>query len=205
MVSIIQSILLDFRPCFSRKATFHWFIVIILAFIIRCDNEGVTSFIRWLFLNPGSYDPMLRFFRATSWSLETLLGHWVKIAINRYPLLKFNGRALLIGDGIKVSKEAKKMPGVKSLHQDSENSGKAKYIYGHHFGYVGLLVGCLTKAFCLPLQGQLHEGVETIHPEKGLDGKPATLVTRMANLVVEKAKQTDLLCYVTLDAYFAVG
>ncbi|MBU1486970.1 hypothetical protein KKH56_02820 [bacterium] len=205
MVNIIQSIILELRPCFSRKAAFHWFIIIILAFIIRCDHEGVTSFIRWLFINPDSYDPMLRFFRATSWNLETLLGYWVKIAIDRYPLIMFNGRPLLIGDGIKISKEAKKMPGVKSLHQDSENSGKAKYIFGHHFGYVGLLVGGLTKAFCLPLQGQLHEGVETIHPEKGLNGKPATLVTRMANLVVEKAKQTGFLCYVTLDAYFAVG
>ena len=96
MVNIIQSIILELRPCFSRKAAFHWFIIIILAFIIRCDHEGVTSFIRWLFINPDSYDPMLRFFRATSWSLETLLGYWVKIAINRYPLIKFNGRALLI-------------------------------------------------------------------------------------------------------------
>jgi metallophosphoesterase superfamily enzyme len=46
-------------------------------------------------------------------------------------------------DGIKISKEADKMPGVKRLHQDSDNSGKAAYIYGHHHPVIGILV--LTK------------------------------------------------------------
>jgi len=37
------------------------------------------------------------------------------------------------------------MPGVKRLHQDSDNSGKGATIWGHHFGYVGLLIGHLKK------------------------------------------------------------
>ncbi len=205
MITDIESIILEFRQCFSRKAAFYWFVLIIFGFIVRCDHYGTTSFIRWLFLPPEAYDPMLRFFRASSWELATLLEHWQKIVINRYPVIKFEGRALLIGDGIKVSKEAKKMPAVKSLHQDSENSGKAQYIRGHHFGYVGLLVGSLGKAFCLPLQGELHEGVQHTRPAEGFEGKPATLVTRMARLVVQKAKQTGLLYYATLDAYFSTG
>jgi len=205
MLIIIESILSRFRCCFSRKAAFYWFVIIVLGFIIRCDHYGITSFIRWLFLNPECYDPMLRFFRATSWDLEMLLEHWVRIAIELNPIIEFNGRPLLIGDGIKVAKEAAKMPGVKSLHQESENSGKAEYILGHHFGFVGLLIGSLKKAFCLPLQGQLHEGIGAIHPAEGLNGKPPTLITRMAHLLVQKAKQTGRCCYATLDAYFAVG
>ena len=41
------------------------------------------------------------------------------------PVIKIGNRLLMAGDGIKVSKEALKMPGVKKLHQESDNSGKA--------------------------------------------------------------------------------
>ncbi|CAN2041120.1 hypothetical protein GMMP15_20021 [Candidatus Magnetomoraceae bacterium gMMP-15] len=113
MLKLIEPILLSFRPCFSREASFYWFLIIMLGFIVRFDHAGVTSFIRWLYLKPKHYDLMLRFFRTTSWKIESLLEHWVKIAVDLYPIVKFNGRSLLIGDGIKVCKEAKKMPGVK--------------------------------------------------------------------------------------------
>lgn len=201
----IDTILLEFRPCFSRKAAFYWFLIVVVGFIVRCDNHGASSFIRWLFLCPEHYDPLLRFFRANSWKLESLLSRWVQIAIHRCSPLVINGRRILIGDGIKVCKEAKKMPAVKSLHQESDNSGKGEYIFGHHFGYVGLLIGNLAKAFCLPLQGRIHEGIGSICPEEGFGGKPATLVTRMARLVVLIVQQIGLPCYVSLDAYFAVG
>lgn len=205
MITIIESVLGEFRGCFSRKATFKWFVIIIVGLIIRCDHSGITSIVRWLFLHPDDYALLLHFFRATSWNLDVLLGQWARMAVNRYPLLTFAGRALLIGDGLKASKEAKKMPAVKSLHQDSDNSGKAPYIRGHHFGFVGLLVGSLTKAFCLPLHGQLHEGAAFFRPGEEWAGKPATLVTRMAHLVVHTATRMGCLCYVALDAYFAVG
>jgi hypothetical protein len=55
------------------------------------------------------------------------------------------GRHLIVGDGIKVSKEAQKMPGVKKLHQESQNSGKPPYIYGHHHGVLGILAGWVKK------------------------------------------------------------
>ncbi|MCF2941945.1 hypothetical protein L1N85_26885 [Paenibacillus alkaliterrae] len=45
---------------------------------------------------------------------------------------------------MKQTKEARWMPGVKKLHQESENSSKSDYIFGHLFGAVGFLAG--TKA-----------------------------------------------------------
>jgi hypothetical protein len=78
--------------------------------------------------------------------------------------IRFNDRLLLIGAGIKICKEALKMPGVKRLYQDSDNSGKGATIWGHHFGYVGLLIGHLKKNFCLPLHAQFHEGIDMIRP-----------------------------------------
>jgi hypothetical protein len=50
------------------------------------------------------------------------------------------------------------MPGVKRLHQESENSGKAEYIFGHMFGAVGILVGSMEKLFCLPVSVTLQAG-----------------------------------------------
>jgi hypothetical protein len=70
---------------------------------------------------------------------------------------------------------------------------------------VGLLVGARGKAFCVPLRAQLHEGTEALRPDLGWAGQPATVVTRMAHLVVGCAQQMGCPCYVALDAYFATG
>jgi hypothetical protein len=145
MLKLLDKTLIEFRTVFSYEAAFHWFVIIILGFIIRIDHVGATSFIRWLYLEPKHYDALLLSFRATSWKIEELLAKWTAMAVNLFPVIMFSGRMLLIGDGIKVSKEAQKMPGVKKLHQDSDNSGKADTIWGHHFGYVSLLVGDLKK------------------------------------------------------------
>jgi len=65
--------------------------------------------------------------------------------MQRCPLTLIDGRLVIVGDGIKISKEAEKMPGVKRLHQESDNSGKAPYIYGHHWGVIGILSGWVKK------------------------------------------------------------
>ncbi len=44
-----------------------------------------------------------------------------------------------------------------------------------------------------------------IRPATGINGKPATIVSRMAYLVLQSASKTGQLCYITLDAYFSVG
>ena len=67
------------------------------------------------------------------------------MAVNRFPVIRFNDWLLLIGDGIKICKKALKMPGVIRPHQGSDNSGKGATIRGHHFGYVGILIGHLKK------------------------------------------------------------
>ncbi|WP_092469879.1 hypothetical protein [Desulfotruncus arcticus] len=67
------------------------------------------------------------------------------------PAITIGDAFLLIGDGIKIAKKAERMPGVKKLHQESDNSSKPPYIFRHHFGVLGLLVGCTKKMFCVPL------------------------------------------------------
>lgn len=152
MIREISSILDSFRSCFTRSAAFNWFVIVIFGFMVRIDLCGVSSFIRWLGLEPKLYTAMLSFFRASSWQIETILQHWWQIVLQNCPLPTIDGRLLLAGDGIKISKEAEKMPAVKRLHQESDNSGKAPYIYGHHWGVIGILAGWVKKTIlCAPV------------------------------------------------------
>lgn len=151
MIYEINCILERFRDCFSRKAAFHWFMIVIFGFIVRLDHYGVSSFVRWLGIKPGLYTSLLSFFRASSWDLKNIMNRWCQIVISgSCPLIEIDGRLLLSGDGIKISKEAEKMPGVKKLHQESDNSGKAPFIYGHHHGVIGILSGWVKKTVLYP-------------------------------------------------------
>jgi len=150
MIKEISHILESFRPCFTYTATFNWFCTVVFGFIVRIDLCGVSSFVRWLGLRPELYTAMLSFFRAPSWQLSTILKHWCNIVLERCPLPKIDGRLMLAGDGIKISKEAERMPAVKRLHQESDNSGKAPYIYGHHWGVIGVLAGWVKKNLLHP-------------------------------------------------------
>ena len=105
----------------------------VLGFIVRIDHCGASSFVRWLAIRPSLYTAMLSFLRAKSWKLGPIMRRWWQIVLERCVPVTIDGRLVLAGDGIKVSKEAEKMPGVKRLHQESDNSGKAPYIYGHHW------------------------------------------------------------------------
>ena len=145
MIGHISHILEAFRPCFTRTAAYHWFVTVVFGFIVRIDRCGASSFIRWLAIKPTRYTAMLSFFRAKSWQLDTIMPRWWQIVLQRCLPVHIDGRLVLAGDGIKVSKEAEKMPGVKRLHQESDNSGKAPYIYGHHWGVIGLLGGWSKK------------------------------------------------------------
>ena len=119
--------------------------------MLSTDFSGITSFIRTLGLEPTGYEALVHFFRSSAWKLSVLKEQWIRFVGTSGVLFTENGMPILIGDGVKQSKEGKKMPGVKRLHQESENSGKAEFIYGHMFGTIGVLVGSVAKLFCLPL------------------------------------------------------
>jgi len=201
----------EFSACFSRTAAFYWFVIVIVGFIMRRDVRGVTSMVRCLNLCPKLYETMLCFFRATSWSLEKVQQCWVHVIRKYCSIVTFKEHVILVGDGMKVSKEAKKMPGVKKLHQDSENSGKAEYIYGHHFGFIGLLVGNLKKYFCIPVAAEIHEGIDTIrrfqnsNASAGNDSDKTSVVTRMLLMAKRVALFLSKPCMIIIDSYFATG
>ena len=111
MLNIIEKILCHFESCFSRKAAFRWFVIIITGLMLRSDKLGVTSILRDLALAPGCYDSMLHFFRASSWSLEDIRKRWFSAVRLYAPLYKEGNFHVLVGDGVKQSKEGRRMPG----------------------------------------------------------------------------------------------
>ncbi len=141
MINFIENVLCLFESCFSRKAAFRWFITITIGLMLRSDKLGVTSVIRDLALSPDCYDSMIHFFRASSWSLDSIRSCWFSAVRQYAPLYKEGNLYILVGDGVKQSKEGRRMPGVKKLFQESENSAKPEYIHGHMFGGLGILAG----------------------------------------------------------------
>ncbi|MEI3615037.1 IS701 family transposase [Pseudogracilibacillus sp. SO30301A] len=201
MLKYIDSILHNFRSCFSRSAAYHWFVVIIVGLMLRSDHLGVTSIIRDLSLNSRTYESLIHFFRSSAWSLESLRQTWFRVVKKAAPLSYVNDMVVLIGDGMKQSKEARRMPGVKKLHQESENSSKAEYIFGHLFGAIGILMGTPQKWFCLPLFMNLQDGVKTIFGWSNTSERQASHVVQMIDQGFIAAK-TFGKALLLLDRYF---
>ena len=130
--------------------------------MIRTDKLGVTSVVRSLGFNGGSYDPLIDYFRSDAWKLSDLENCWWKYVSENAPIAYYNGAAVLVGDGIKKDKEGRRMPGVKRQYQESENSSKAETIWGQMYGCVGALAEAEGKTFCIPLACELHDGVKEI-------------------------------------------
>ena len=159
MFNYLEGILASFRKCFSHFRAYSWFVVLVIGFMFRDDTLGVTSVIRTLLLDPGCYEPMLHFFYSRAWKLETIRETWFSIVASTGLIQKVDGKYILAGDGVKTSKEAYHMPGVKKLFQESEDSSKGDYIFGHMFGAVGAIIARDSDAFCVPLRMSIQEGL----------------------------------------------
>ena len=162
MFDFIDKMLSPFESCFSRKAAFRWFVILAVGLMLRSDKLGVTSVIRDLALKPDCYLSMLHFFRASSCSLDTVRRCWFQTVLQFVPLYQEDGFHVLVGDGVKQSKEGRRIPGVKKLCQESENSAKPQFIHGHMFGGLGILAGNIRGMACIPLSIRLHDGLQDI-------------------------------------------
>ena len=201
MLNFIENVLCYFESCFSRRAAFNWFVTITIGLMLRSDKLGVTCVIRDLVLNPGCYDSLLHFFRASSWSLEDIRKRWFSAVRLYAPLYKEGNYHILVGDGVKQSKEGRRMPGVKKLFQESENSAKPEYIHGHMFGGLGILAGSVRNWACIPLSIRLHDGLQAAREWKGASVSEASHVVQM----VEDAYHATLTfgdSLLLLDRYF---
>lgn len=198
----LNDTMMAFRKCFSREASYKWFVVLVVGMMLRSDYLGVTSVIRELNLNPKYYETMLHFFRSEAYKLTDLVTKWVSIVKSSGHVYLENHMPVLVIDGIKKSKEGRKMPGVKKLHQESDNSSKPEYIHGHLFGVIGILVGNQSKMFCLPLQATIQDGVTTIRKWADKHSKTESHVVQLVRQACLIASRLMYEAVLLMDRYF---
>lgn len=191
---------IQLRGACSRERTFFWMIIVLMGMSIRCgDCAGITSIIRAMGLQPCCYDRLLDFFHSPSLKLDLLVEYWVKLVLKILStfLVKVNGRYVLVADGIKIAKEGKKMPAVKSLHQESASNTKPEYIMGHSCQSIAILAKAANGFFAIPLISQIHEGL--VFSNRCTRTLYDKLITSLNLLQIESP------CYLVADAYYAVS
>ena len=204
----IINLLTIFRPLFSYRATFLWFVVVILGFLLRFDHYGVSSFVRWLYLPTNSYPLILHFFHTSSWSLGEVMMVWMKFCIEHFSLVVVNDRLVVIGDGIKVPKESHYQPGTKYLHSPSQNQNKPQKFVGHSFGSIAFIAQAGNYYRAILQTAQIHEGVDHLRQLKKSDSKnqvQETSVSRMMSLIIISVVYQGQPAYAVLDAFFATS
>jgi hypothetical protein len=188
----------DLRPACARTRTFLWMSLCLAGFSTRKDLLGVTSIVRALGLEPACYDRLLDFFHSPALDLNKLTRAWCALVFRfNSGILRVNLKPVLVGDGIKVAKAGRKMPGVKKLHQESDSNTKPEYIFGHSCQAVAVLTQALSSVFALPLAGRIHQGTVFSNRDH------RTLLDKMI-LLLDSLEMNEPFYFVA-DAYYASG
>jgi len=203
MLEELNRFIVFMRPAFSRGATYCWFVIAFVGFILRSDDFGVSSIVRALALTPESYTCLLHFFHSTAWDVETIMALWWQWLAQKKAAYRIGDSMVLIGDHTKTPKDGRKIPAVTTLHQDSETASKPSFFRGHHWGCISMLVQAYDKYFAMPLWANIQEGLALLTDSGGKRSLSKTIQ------VVEMARQVCVTmqsrAYLVLDAYFAVG
>jgi hypothetical protein len=188
----------ELRSACARSRTFLWMSLCLAGFSTRKDLLGVTSIVRALGLEPACYDRLLDFFHSPALDLDKLTRAWCALVFRfNSGLLRVNLKPVLVGDGIKVAKAGRKMPGVKKLHQESDSNTKPEYIFGHSCQAVAVLTQALSTVFALPLACRIHEGTVFSNRDH------RTLLDKMILLLDSLDLKEPF--YFVADAYYASG
>lgn len=186
------------QPACSRKVTFTWMSVALAGLACRSELAGVTSFVRALWLKPSTYRRLLHLFHTPALDISKLTRLWIELAFKLFMPVDVGGRRVYLADGLKVSKEGRKMPAVKKLHQSSENNTKPAFIFGHSFQAVSILAkGAQGQPFAVPLASRIHEGVVFSNRDK------RTLLDKLVNLFLEVLGTAGSPSILVADAYYA--
>jgi len=186
------------RCACGRPRTFLWMALCLAGMTTRRDLAGVSSIVRALGLREACYNRLLDLFHSPALDLNKLTRAWCALVFRLHPsILRVNGRSVLVGDGIKVAKSGRKMPGVKKLHQESESNTKPEYIFGHSCQAIAVLTQALSSVFALPLACRIHEGVVFSNRDR------RTLLDKMVLLIDSLGLQEPF--YFVADAYYATG
>lgn len=202
MTKYLEEMFAFLRPGFSRQATFAWFVVVWMGIVARTDSYGVSSFVRALNLTPSTYLLLLHFFHSNAWSARVLMKQWWLWMAREHLSWRINARLVLTGDHTKTPKDARKMPAVVTMHQDSETASKPSFFRGHHWGCIALVTHKQERFFSTPLWAAVHEGLDTLG---GPSEEQVPKTVRTVAMAQQIAQTMEENAYLALDAYFSVG
>ena len=185
------------RPAFARSSTFLWFAVALAATCARTDLRGVSSFVRALGLTERCYWRLLDMFHSSAVRRDGLPALWSRLVLSLLKPFLFcvNNRIVLLADGIKAPKTGRKMPGVKMLHQESQNNSKPEFIFGHSCQAIAVVARAAAGFFAVPLACAIHEGVVFSNRDK------RTLLDKL--VIMLRSLGISLPYYLVGDIYYA--
>jgi hypothetical protein len=185
------------RPACARTRTFLWLVVGLAAMTVRTDLAGVTSLVRSHWLRPSCYPRLLYFFHSPALDLPKLIGTWTSLVARVFGrrLIRVGERVVLVADGLKAPKEGKKMPAVKSLHQESAGNTKPTFIMGHSCQAVAILVQAVGGCLAVPLACRIHEGLVFSNRWR------RTLLDKLVGLLFDLELKASF--FLIADAYYA--
>jgi hypothetical protein len=187
------------RPACSRYRTFLWLLLVLAALAIRPDLLGVTSLVRASFLDACCYPLLLNFFHSKALPIDRLRDAWIRLALQLFKPVTIDGYLLFAADGLKVPKEGKKMPAVKSLHQESANNSKPTFIMGHSFQAVSLLVSSINnQVLAVPLASVIVEGLRWANLRYR-----RSILDKLAALFLQIVRASGLPAILVADAYYS--
>ncbi|MGB7087727.1 MAG: hypothetical protein WBD47_19370 [Phormidesmis sp.] len=190
----IEQIIIKLRPGFSRETPFEWFVLLLWGALLSHQPAAVTSYLNGLGLGETDYSKALHWFHSQAFKMDEVCLRWSQWLLSHAQVKTLKGQRVYAGDGIKVSKEGRKMPGVKGLHQESEDVNKPEWIRGHYFSALSLLIGSGKALFAAPIVLKLHDGIDPASSGE------LTLVDKMASVCVSFMVTGS---YALLDAYYA--
>ena len=129
----IEQIIATLRPAFSRESTFEWFVLLLWGVLLATQPPAVTSYLNAVGLGADYYGHALHWFHSSGYEIDHVCRRWGRWLSDQPYTYRLKVQRVYVGDGIKVSKEGRKMPGVKRLHQESETMSKPEWIRGHYF------------------------------------------------------------------------
>jgi hypothetical protein len=165
----------------------------------RTDLRGLSCIVSTLGLKSAAYYSLLRVCHSDALDLDRLRELWVNLCLKIFSPICIDGYMVLLGDGIKIAKEGRKMPAVKLMHQESQNNSKAEYIMGHFLQAISLVViSPLDKIAAIPIIARIHDGI--VYSNRSQQ----TVINRFAGLVDKITTDAGQQAIVVADAYYAV-
>lgn len=190
--------LMSLAPACSRLVCFGWMSVALFGFCCRRDLSGVTSLVRSSWLVSPAYRRLLHLFYSDALKLGPLTCCWRSLVLRLFRPYRVHGHLVCIADGLQVAKEGRKMPAVKSLFNDSPDNAKARFIMGHAFHAVSLLVESAgARLASIPLLSRIGEGLTSS------DAPHTTRPAKLAELFCDLWKATGEKVLLLVDSYYA--